>query len=262
MDLATLGVGGLDAGVVVVLFLSAFATAVLSAIVGMAGGMTLLVILLVFVPPLVAIPLLAVVQLVSNGSRTWVQRRHVRWDYWWRYALPLLPLGWLSLMIAERIPPDIARGLIGVFVIVATWRPHWLFLGSHPDEIRTDRRFFVLGSVIGVVNVTVGATGPLIAPFFLNLGLSRFAIIGTKAACQMVSHVAKILVFGAVGFAYDGWVGLLLLMSVAAVAGTAVGSRLLARVDEARFVLLYKAILTLIAIFLVLRQALEAAVSG
>ena len=26
-------------------------------------------------------------------------------------------------MIAERIPPDIARGLIGVFVIVATWRP-------------------------------------------------------------------------------------------------------------------------------------------
>ena len=108
--------------------------------------------------------------------------------------------------------------------------------------------------------VTVGATGPLIAPFFLNLGLSRFAIIGTKAACQMVSHVAKILVFAAVGFTYEGWAGLLFGMAVAVIAGTVVGSRMLGRVDEARFVLLYKAVLTLVAIYLIFRHALPAAV--
>lgn len=257
MDFVSFGVGGLEDWVVVVLVLSALATAVLSAIVGMAGGMTLLGILLIFVPPLVAIPLLAVIQLVSNGSRVWAQRRHVRWDFWWRYALPLLPLGWISLKIAEQIPPDVARMGIGFFVLVATWQPRWFFMGSHPDEVRSGRRFFLLGSVIGVVNVTVGATGPLLAPFFLNLGLSRFSIIGTKAACQVVSHVAKIVVFGAVGFAYDHWMGLLILMAASVMVGTALGSRLLGRIDEGVFVVLYKGVLTLIAVYLILRQTIS-----
>ena len=54
----------------------ALATSVLSAVVGMAGGITLLSVMLLFLEPLAAIPLHGVIQLVSNSSRAVIQRRH------------------------------------------------------------------------------------------------------------------------------------------------------------------------------------------
>ena len=82
---------------VALLTLVAFLTSVLSAIVGMAGGIVLLSVMLLFLEPLIAIPLHAVVQLISNSSRTFVQRAHVDWSIVWRYGLPLLPTGIFGL---------------------------------------------------------------------------------------------------------------------------------------------------------------------
>jgi uncharacterized membrane protein YfcA len=229
----------------------AFATSILSAVVGMAGGITLLSVMLLYLDPLVAIPIHGVVQLVSNGSRAWVQRAHVDRRIAWRYGVLLLPMGFAGLWLARALSPDATRLAIGVFVLVATWAPRWLLLGSHPDTIDRDRRFLLLGGVVGFLNVTIGATGPLIAPFFLNLGLSRQALVGTKAACQLLGHLAKLVVFGVVGFAYAGWAGLLAGLCAAVVVGTWVGSRLLERVDEKTFVRLYKTVLTLIALRLI-----------
>ena len=246
----------IGAGELAVLAGAAFATAMLSAIVGMAGGITLLAAMLLFLPPLVVIPLHGVIQLVSNGSRTFIQREHLRWDVVWRYSLPLLPMGFLGLLLAERIPPDFAKAGIGVFVLFATWAPSLMLMGTHPQDASPERRFFVLGAVVGVINMTVGATGPLIAPFFLNLGLTRFQLIGTKAACQAAGHIAKVLVFGVAGFAFAEWGAALLLLSACVVAGTWAGSRVLERVNEVWFVRLYKTVLTLIAIRLVVGAAL------
>lgn len=242
-----------------VLAVAALLTSILSAVVGMAGGITLLAVMLLFLDPLVAIPLHGVVQLVSNGSRSWIQRRHVERRIVWVYALPLLPLGFLGLALAEALPPAATRALIGVFVLVATWAPGVLLLGTHPERVDPSRRFLLLGSVVGVLNPTVGATGPLIAPFFLNLGLTRQALVGTKAACQALGHVAKVAVFGVAGFAFAPYAALLALLSVLVVVGTWIGSRLLDRVSEKAFVRLYMGVLTLIALRLVLWEGLHLA---
>jgi uncharacterized membrane protein YfcA len=243
---------------VAVLCGAALATAVLSAVIGMAGGIVLLSVMLLFFEPLVAIPLHGVVQLVSNGSRTWIQRRHVRWGLLLWYGALLLPMGALGLAIAQSLPPTVLRAAIGVFVLLATWAPGALLLGAHPERTELRRRFFLLGGVVGLLNPTIGATGPLIAPFFLNLGLTRQSLIGTKAASQSLGHLAKLVVFGAAGFAFAPFALLLALLSGAVVAGTWLGSRVLESVNELWFTRLYKGVLTLIALRLVLVEGLAA----
>jgi uncharacterized membrane protein YfcA len=229
----------------------ALATSILSAIVGMAGGITLLSVMLLFMDPLVAIPLHGVIQLVSNGARTVIQRRHVARGILWRYGLLLFPMGFVGLAVAQALSPSHLRLWIGGFVLLATWAPGWVLLGSHPERIDPKRRFFALGAAVGVLNPTLGATGPLIAPFFLNIGLPRQGVIGTKAACQALGHLAKIAVFGLAGFAFrDYWIPLALL-SVLVIVGTAIGSRWLEYVDERWFTRLYKTVLTVIALRLV-----------
>jgi uncharacterized membrane protein YfcA len=220
----------------------------------MAGGITLLAVMLLFLEPLVAIPLHGVVQLLSNGSRALIQRRHLRWDVAGWYAVLLLPSGFVGLALARALPPGAIRALIGVFVLVATWRPAWLWVGARAEGGDPRRRFLVLGGVVGVLNVTIGATGPLIAPFFLDIGLSRFALIGTKAVCQALGHLAKIGVFGVSGFAFGSYAALLLLLCAVVPFGTWVGSRILERTSERAFTLLYRSVLTVIALRLVLGE--------
>jgi uncharacterized membrane protein YfcA len=244
----------LDALQLAILTGVAFITGMLSAIVGMAGGITLLSVMLLFQDPLVAIPLHGAVQLVANLSRTWIQREHVdrRIVVW--SSLLLLPMGFLGIAVAKQLAPELARALIGVFVLAATWFPDALLLGAHPEQVGLRRRFLLLGGAVGFLNTTIGATGPLIAPFYLNLGLPRQALIGTKAACQTFAHLAKLIVFGAAGFAFSAWLLPLALLSASTAAGTRVGSAVLDRVSEATFVKLYKLVLTGIALQLVLSE--------
>jgi uncharacterized membrane protein YfcA len=222
----------------------------------MAGGITLLAAMLLLMPPLVAIPLHGAIQLASNGSRALIQRRHARFDIVWRSAVLLLPMGWVGIQVAQELPESAIRIAIGVFVLFATWAPQLLLLGTHPEEANSNRRFILLSGATGFLNVTIGATGPLIAPFFLNLGLTRQALVGTKAACQALGHLAKILIYGGVGFAFQDHLPLLAGGIAAAVVGTWTGSRMLEHVSERAFVILYKTVLTLISVRLVLAELL------
>ena len=218
----------------------------------MAGGIILLSMMVLFFEPITAIALHGLIQLVSNASRATIQRHHVEWRFTGSFALLLLPMGLLGVQLAYALPPNASRVLMGLFILAATWRPGWLMLGTHPADIRPERRFLLLGGVVGFLGVLVGATGPLAAPFFLNLGLSRQGIVGTKAATQTIGHISKTLIFGISGFAFAEYVPVLVSMWLAVIAGTWVGSRLLERVEEHSFDLLYRGALTLVALRLVL----------
>jgi uncharacterized membrane protein YfcA len=227
-----------------------FVTAVLSGVLGMAGGIALLAALLVYLPPLVAIPLHGVIQLVSNGSRVIVQRRHARFDWIVWYTLPLIPAGLVGLQIARQLPEALLQGAIGAVVLAATWLPKRGDAAAASAR-RPRTRFLALGAVSGFLNMLLGAIGPLIDPFFLGLGLGRQALVGTKAACQTLGHAVKIGLFGAAGFAFAEHAPLLALGSLCAIAGTWVGSRLLDRMSEESFLWLYRAALTGLALRLV-----------
>ena len=283
-----------------------FLTATLSSIVGMAGGMTLLAVMLQWLDPLIVLPLHGAIQLVSNGSRTLIQREHVDWSVVWRFALPLLPAGVLGLAVAQALPRGLLRAAIGVLVVGMTlqlWRkarakppqsvpeplsepepvpvpePALVSASSPlPAGLTSSRsagsrsvladlsrpapsaalnsdpptlRFLLLGGAAGALNTSVGATGPVIAPFFLDLGLDRRGVIGTKAGCQSLGHLTKLVVFGAAGFAFAPYLPALALFAVAAVAGTWFGSRVLDRVSERWFTRLYLGVLLLLGLRLV-----------
>jgi uncharacterized membrane protein YfcA len=163
-------------------------------------------------------------------------------------------MGALGLLFAQEIPERALEAAIGVFVLAATWRPSWLALGASLGGSER-ARFTLLGVVCGFLNVTIGATGPLAAPFYLNLGLSRQAVIGTQAGVQALGHVAKLALYAGFGFAFREHIVLLAAASACAIAGTWVGSRLLERISERWFTRLYKAVLSALALQLVLGAA-------
>lgn len=225
----------------------AVGTSIVSGVVGMAGGMLLFSFMLLRLEPLVAIPVHGAVQLVSNASRAWFQRKNVAWRPVLRFALPLLPASLLGVSLLRTLPKAVALVGVASFVLGALWVPRVFGVLTRP---RGDpgRGLFVGGALVGLLSPLIGATGPLLAPFVLALELGPPATIGTLAACQIFQHSSKLVAFGATGFDFSAYALPIAGLSVAAVVGSAIGTRALDHVDERTFKVAVRWVLTLLAL--------------
>ncbi len=230
-------------------------TSALSAVVGLAGGVLLLAALLLYLDPATAIPVHGVAQLASNGSRAWLQRAHVEWSALKPFLWLLVPGGLVGLLFLESIPADAGRLAIGVFALAAIWLPAWFRLdpSRSPGAIRN--RFLLAGAVAGVANMFFGATGPLMAPFVLSLGLERLATVATLAIVQGAGHTMKVGLFTIRGFAFSDYAAGLALLCVSVVVGSWLGTHLLKRLPARGFQWMIRGAVTLVALRLVWQGA-------
>jgi uncharacterized protein len=208
---------------------AAIATAALTAVAGAGGGVVLLVVILQFVDPIVAIPVHGVVQLVSNGTRTLTLRddaepRVLRW-----YLPLLVPATVVGYFVADGIPRDAGRALIGTFALVAVWWPAaTAWLAPRPGG---ERRFVLVGAVAGLVNPTIGASGPLLAPAFRTASKDHVSFVATFSLVQFINHAVKVAVFAVAGFAWSENFPMIVVAAVGVVVGTRLGARHLRRLD-------------------------------
>jgi uncharacterized protein len=238
-----------------VLFGVTVLTSIISGILGMAGGLLLLIALLVRLEPLVAIPIHGLVQFVSNGSRAVFLRQHIQWRAVLRFAWPLLPAGALGVWFARAIPSAAGQIGIGVFVLLSSWVPSALAFGA--GHANAERALPWGGALVGFFSTVVGATGPLLGPFILALGLGSEGTVATLAACQIFQHGTKVALFGLTGFPLARYLLPMLALSAAAVLGSALGTRLLDRVPQRTFRRVVRVVLSVLALELVLEGGLR-----
>lgn len=226
----------------VVLGVAALATAALTAVAGAGGGMILLIVILQFVDPLIAVPVHGAIQLFGNGTRAITLRRDVDRSLMLPYLVPLVPFMVIGYLIADAVPRSGGRTLIGIFALIGVWWPAaTAWLAPEPGR---GSRFGIVGVVSGVLNPTVGAAGPLIAPAFRTATRDHVAFVGTFAVSQVMSHVTKVVVFVVAGFAWREHLDLIAVGAVGVIVGTRLGARWLHRLDPVMLDRLFKVVVT------------------
>jgi uncharacterized membrane protein YfcA len=169
------------------------ATAFLSGVFGMAGGLVLIGLLLALLPLPEAMALHAITQMASNGWRGLLWWRHVRWRATGFFiAGSVLALGVWTIW--RWVPPKpVAMLLLGVTPFLVRLVPS----GLQPEPENP-----VQGGLYGALCMTLmlltGVSGPLLDTFFLGGGLDRRQIVATKAVCQVFGHATKLFYFSAV----------------------------------------------------------------
>ena len=112
-----------------------------------------------------------------------------------------------------------------------------------------------MGALSGVCTVFIGATGPLIAPFFLKGIYSKENIIANKAVCQAISHIGKIPLFIVFfEFNYFSELKVLIPLIIAVFVGTNLGKKILKFIPEKIFRFFFRGALTIIAVKLIIDQ--------
>lgn len=252
-----------------VVAVAALLTSILSAVAGLGGGIVLLLVIAQFVAPTTAIPIQGAIQLASNGSRAALLRRSVSWRVVGWSSLLVLPGSLLGVAIATGVPEDAVRAALAVFVLVLAWRPHWLKLrtpttadGATESE-NEDRDLTVgrrpmllgLGAASGLLNSTVGASGPVTSPFFKAVTATHVAFVATAATTQVAAHSAKLVAFTTEGWDIGEHLDMIAIGIGGVVTGSWVGTRLLGRLSTAHLDLVFKVVLSALAVRLLVTAA-------
>ena len=243
----------------IILIISAFITSSISAVIGMGGGIILLGIMAILIPEgYLVIALHGMIQLVSNSTRTYVYREHIKKNLIKEFSVGafigliaasiiiIFLINLFNVSSANEIKTDFLKPLIGLFIL-------WYLFLKKKREVESSQSFYLVGGISGISTVFIGATGPLIAPFFLNKGFNKENIIVNKAACQMVTHLGKIPLFiFFFNVNYFNEYNILVPLIIAVYLGTNFGKKILGFVPEKLFKKLFKFALTLIAIRLII----------
>lgn len=213
---------------------AAFLLALLSAVTGFGGGVLLLPVFTALFGLRVAVPVLTLTQLSSNGGRVWLNRRELHWPLAGRFAIGAVPFAVAGALLLAHAPLAALKRLLGVFLLaVVAWR----HLGRRPGR-PTDRTFVAVGAASGLGSALLGSVGPLTAPFFLAYGLTRAAYVGTEAAAALTLHLSKTAGYAAAGLLTRDAVLLGAALTPATLAGAWVGRRIVGRISDRLFVLL------------------------
>jgi uncharacterized membrane protein YfcA len=216
---------------------AAFLLAMLSAVAGFGGGVLLLPVFTALFGLRVAVPMLTLTQLSSNGARVWLNRAQLRRPLIGWFAVGAVPFAIGGGLLLAQAPLDPLKRLLGVFLIgVVAWRR----IRPHPRK-PADRSFAVVGAVSGLGSALLGSVGPLTAPFFLAYGLTRASYLGTEAASALTMHLSKIAAYGAGSLLTGRVLAYGVVLTPATILGAWVGRRLVARIGDRAFVVLVEA---------------------
>ena len=235
---------------IVVISVAAGVGAALSSAIGLGGGVLLLAVMLGFMDPLEAVPIHAVMQVVANGSRGYVLRKAVA-SYALRPFLVLLVPGAVAGYFLARVTPTEAAQIgIALFALLASWWP--AALAATTKILGSGRRAFLwLGAVSGVLQIPVGAVGPVIAPVVRRELGDRTTTVATFSVFQLLGHFIKLGVFVVAGFAWFDWWALCVFGSMGSIVGVWLGAKILKRESERTFGWLFRMGLTLVAIYVI-----------
>ena len=220
-----------------VILATVLATAVLSGVIGMAGGVLLMAVLVTMLPVASAMILHGAVQAASNGARFLFLREHVMWGILPLYAVGAVVAVLLFVSVAFIPDPALVLILVGCFPWLARLLPTLRGL-----DVRRPFTAAACGATVMAAQLLAGASGPLLDAFYLRTDVDRRSIVATKALTQAAGHVVKI--------SYYSWVSTAVLDElsaagvsvwlvgtavVLAVLGARIGTRLLEKFDDRQF---------------------------
>jgi len=173
-------------------------TSFISGLFGMAGGLILLGILLIFLDVAPAMVLFAIIQLGANGWRSILWRKLVVWSIVWRYLIGATAAFFMMRLVSFVPDKALVYLTLGSIVFAADLLPRALT----PDISRPGAPY-VSGVIIMTLQLIAGAAGHVLDLFFQKSNLDRRAVVATKAVCQTAGHMFRIAYFGSLATAWD-----------------------------------------------------------
>jgi len=241
-EISFLGVPDISGWTFLALTAGAFLGTFVGVVTGAAGGLMVLAFLALVFPPAVLVPVHTFVQLGASSSIAIIMRQYILRATILPFLVGAVTGAVLGAQIFVSLPEAALQGIIGGFILLLAWIPKLAAAG------KVKNRFAVLGFVATFVGMFVSATGTLVAPFVINASPDRRNHAATMGALMCMSHISKIVAFGALGIGVGAYAPLIVAMIAACACASWLGGKTLNRIPEKLFRIVFQILLTGLAL--------------
>jgi len=217
-------------------------TSAVAGVFGFGGGMLLIAILPLYLSPTLIIPIHGITQLASNASRAVFSLKHVQWALLPRFLAGSLIGTVLFGVLLVNMPMAYIPVAIGVYIILNLWSQRF------SNAISKYESYTVIGALQTGLGLIVGATGPLATSVLTKQLSCKNEIIATASLFMSISHLAKIVVFGVIGFSFFEHLPLLGCMVAGSISGSYLGTQLRGLIGNKKMILIIKVLLSALAL--------------
>jgi len=173
--------------------LTAFASAVFHSVGGFAGALVLTIALAPILGVKETVPIVAAAMIISNTTRVWAFRKWINWRVVAAIFTAALPGIILGAIFYIRLPVHYVALLLGIFLIVVvplrrSFAARNFKVGLNGLRAVAVPYGFVGGSVMGA--------GLMLAPFLLGAGVIGGELVAVVAALGLGLNLSKTIIFG------------------------------------------------------------------
>ncbi len=228
----------------VVLVSGAFAAAFCAAAFSAGGALIVLAATSAVLPVSQIVPLHSTLLLGSLVARVYLFRHYVDLSI----VRPFMLGSFVGAMVGSRIyvaiPTELIATFIATLMLIAIWLPEisWRPRMRHP--------WLAVGTIHSLLS-TLFAYGALFHSVILHTSLSRREVIGTMAGCLLGMGVFKVSGYLLNGFDYSPYYWIIGGCTLVAPLGSLLGRRLVDRISERMFRMIFRTLVTVTALRLI-----------
>ena len=235
-----------------ILFIAGTVAFIISTISGGGGALILLPFLNFLIGTTKTAPVLNLGTFIGRPARLILFWKHINWQVFW-YYVPAAMLGaWVGGWFFSRVDGSWLQILVGLFLISTVFQYRF---GKKQRSFPVSLWFFIpLGFVVSILGTVIGALGPILNPFYLNLGLDKEELIATKTVNSFFLGLSQIGSYAFFGLLYrELWIyGIAL--GFGAVVGNIIGKKFLSRMKSTTFRQLLILLMVISGILLIYNQ--------
>jgi uncharacterized membrane protein YfcA len=235
----------------ILLFLFGFGAFAISTIAGGGGALILVPLVGFFVREDAVAPLVQMGNFIGRPTRIFLFRKHIRWDIS-RMYLPAAFVGaFLGAWLFASLSMKGLQLVLGIFLVSTVFQYRF---GKKQRSFPMKRWYFApLGFAVCFLSSLIGATGAVLNPFYLNYGVTKEDLVGTKAINSFLVALVQLPTYAFFGKLYgDMWL-MGLSIGLGAAAGNFLGKRWLKRISDKRFLQLVILLMVVSGVVMIVR---------
>ncbi len=241
----------IDFLLILVLFLAGAISFSISTISGGGGALMLIPLLNFIVGTTKTAPIINLGAFISRPSRIIIFWKNIVWKVFWYYV----PSAMLGAVIAAYFFSEMKINWLQIIVALFLISTFFQYrFGKKERSFKVHLWHFIpLGFLVSIVGTFTGGMGPILNPFYLNSGITKEALVGTKAANSFFLGIAQISSYTFFGLlTTELWIyGITL--GIGATFGNLIGKRLLAKMSSLLFRKLVIVIMVISGVLLLIK---------
>ena len=215
------------------LFIAGIVAFVISTISGGGGALLLIPVTTSLIGATATAPVVNLGTFISRPARLLMFWQDIDWSLV-KFYMPSAILGaWLAGFLFSKMNATWLQLLIGIFLVSTIWQYRF---GKVDKSFAMPKLGFVpLGFGTAFISTIVGGLGPVLNPFYMNVGLTKEDLIATKTSNSFFVGIAQISSYAFFGVLNPSLWGYGIVLGLGAVIGNLIGKRLLAGISIKQF---------------------------